>query len=41
MLLQVDDADLHVMDMIDGMLVELESRSSLGLHAYAYEDDLL
>lgn len=40
MLLQVDDVDIHVMVMVDGTLVELSTRSSLGIHVYAYEDDL-
>lgn len=34
----VDHIDLHVLEMVDGTLVELSTRSSLGLHVYAYEE---
>jgi len=40
MLLHVDHVELHVIEMVHGTLVELLTRYSLGIHVYAYEDDL-
>lgn len=38
MMLHVDHANLHVMEIIHGTLVELSTRYSLGLLVYAYEE---
>ena len=41
MLLQVDHVDLHVIEMVDGRLVEFPTNSLLCICVYSYEDDLL
>jgi len=32
-------SDLHMIEMVHGTLIELSTRSSLGLHVYAYEEN--